>query len=76
MSLKDIRNGPGWNIWIVGILLEIISIVLISGHGVNLIAGYNTSSRVPGLRCYLVKSIILFQILLAETELPYLLTDF
>lgn len=29
----------------VGILFAIISIILISGHGANLIAGYNTASR-------------------------------
>lgn len=45
MTLKEISNGPNWIIWIVGILFAIISIVLISGHGANLIAGYNTSSR-------------------------------
>ena len=38
MTLKDISNGPDWLIWVVGILLAIISIVLISGHGANLIA--------------------------------------
>ena len=45
MTLKDTVNGPDWVIWIVGILFAIISIILISGHGVNLIAGYNTASR-------------------------------
>ena len=45
MTLKDISNGPDWIIWIVGILLAIISFILISGHGANLIAGYNTASR-------------------------------
>ncbi len=45
MTLKDISNGPDWIIWIVGILFAIISAVLISGHGENLIAGYNTASR-------------------------------
>ena len=45
MTLKDISTGPDWIIWIVGILFAIISIILISGHGANLIAGYNTASR-------------------------------
>ena len=45
MTLKDISNGPDWIIWIVGILFAIISAVLISGHGENLIAGYNTAGR-------------------------------
>ena len=45
MTLKDISNGPDWIIWIFGILFAIISAVLISGHGENLIAGYNTAGR-------------------------------
>ena len=45
MTLKDIINGPNWIIWIAGILLAIISIILISGHGANFVAGYNTASR-------------------------------
>ena len=45
MTLKDTSNGPAWIIWIVGILFAIISIILISGRGANLIAGYNTASR-------------------------------
>lgn len=45
MTLIDISNGPAWIIWIEGILFAIISIILISGHGANLIAGYNTASR-------------------------------
>ena len=45
MTLKDVSNGPDWVIWIVGILFAIVSIVLISGHGANLIAGYNTASK-------------------------------
>lgn len=45
MTLKDIINGPDWIIWIAGILLAIISIILISGHGANFVAGYNTASR-------------------------------
>ncbi len=39
MTLKDTSNGPAWIIWIVGILFAIISIILISGRGANLIAG-------------------------------------
>lgn len=44
MKLKDISNGPGWIIWGVFIILVILSVVLLSGHGANLIAGYNTLS--------------------------------
>lgn len=45
MTLKDISNGPSWIMWVAGILLAILSIVLISGHGANLIAGINTASK-------------------------------
>jgi len=45
MTLKDISNGPSWIMWVAGILLAILSIVLISGHGANLIAGFNTASK-------------------------------
>lgn len=45
MTLKDISNGPDWVLWVVFGFLLIISIVLISGHGENLIAGYNTASK-------------------------------
>lgn len=43
MTLKDTFSGPVWIIWIVGALFAIVSIVLLSGHGANLIAGYNTA---------------------------------
>ena len=45
MTLKDISNGPDWILWVIDVLLAMISIILISGHGENLIAGYNTASR-------------------------------
>lgn len=45
MTLKDISNGPNSIAWAVFALLAIISIVLLSGHGANLIAGYNTASE-------------------------------
>lgn len=45
MTLKDISSGPGWVIWVVGIVLAIFSIILLTGHGANLIAGYNTASK-------------------------------
>lgn len=45
MTLKDISNGPDWVLWVVFWLFLTISIVLISGHGENLIAGYNTASK-------------------------------
>ena len=46
MTLKDISNGPATAIlWIVFSLLLVISIILLSGHGSILIAGYNTASK-------------------------------
>ena len=82
MTLKDISNGPDWLIWAVGILLAIISIVLISGHGANLIAGYNTASeeekdkydtkklcRVVGIGMALI-TIMIFIMALWEAVLP------
>ena len=45
MTLKDVSSGPGWVIWVVGIVLAIFSIILLTGHGANLIAGYNTASK-------------------------------
>lgn len=45
MTLKDIHKGPDWVLWAVVVIFAVISIVLLSGHGANLIAGYNTSSE-------------------------------
>ena len=45
MTLKDVSNGPAWIIWLVFALFAVISIVLLTGHGANMIAGYNTASR-------------------------------
>lgn len=45
MTLKDISNGTEWVIWVVFSIFAVISIVLLSGHGSNLIAGYNTASK-------------------------------
>lgn len=45
MTLKDISNGPAWVIWIVFLILALLSLVLLTGHGANLIAGYNTASK-------------------------------
>lgn len=43
MNLSDIMNGPDWILWVIIIAFAVISIVLISGHGSLLIAGYNTA---------------------------------
>lgn len=45
MTLKDKINGPEWNIWVVFAVFLIISIVLLTGRGANLVAGYNTASK-------------------------------
>lgn len=45
MTLQDISNGPNWIMWVVVVIFIIITIILLSGHGVNLIAGYNTASE-------------------------------
>ena len=38
-------NSPPAVLWIVVALFAILSAVLLSGHGANLIAGYNTASE-------------------------------
>lgn len=45
MKLADKLNGPDWIIWIVFAAFSALTIVLISGHGSWLIAGYNTASK-------------------------------
>ena len=45
MKLADLSTGPDWIVWIVFIILSILSVVLSSGHGSWLIAGYNTASQ-------------------------------
>ena len=45
MTLKDISNGPDWIMWVVFVILALMSIVLFTGRGAGLIAGYNTASK-------------------------------
>ena len=45
MKLIDTMNGPVWVVWAVGVLCAAISLLLLSGHGSWLIAGYNTASE-------------------------------
>lgn len=45
MTLSDISHGSDLILWITFALFAIISIVLLSGHGSGLIAGYNTASK-------------------------------
>ena len=43
-TVADHQTGPDWVAYLVIGILAILSVVLPSGHGVNLIAGYNTAS--------------------------------
>lgn len=45
MTMADTMNGPDWVLWVVTVLLLLMSIVLISGHGAGLIAGYNDITK-------------------------------
>lgn len=45
MTVADTAHGPDWILWVIIVLLAVISIILISGHGSGLIAGYNTASK-------------------------------
>ena len=45
MTLKDVSSGPEWIMWAVFVILAIISIIFLTGHGSGLIAGYNTASK-------------------------------
>ena len=82
MTLKDISSGPEWLVWVVFCIFLIISIVLISGHGENMIAGYNDASeevkskyntrklcRVVGTGMAVIAAMILVMAI-GETTLP------
>ena len=45
MTLKDISNAPDWIMWVAFVILALMSIVLLTGRGAGLIAGYNTASK-------------------------------
>ena len=45
MKLSDMSHGPKWILWVLLLVLAIISIVLISGHGSWLVSGYNTAPK-------------------------------
>ena len=45
MTMKHLVTGPDWIVWAVFVILVTISAILLSGHGANLIAGYNTASK-------------------------------
>ena len=82
MKLKDISHGPHWITWFVFAVLLTLSIVLLSGHGANLIAGYNTSSeeekrkydekklcKIAGIGLLVISVLILIMIIF-ESVLP------
>lgn len=50
MTLADYINGPDWIIWVFFCVLVLLSIILLSGHGSILIAGYNTASKEDKLK--------------------------
>lgn len=45
MKLSDLSTGPGWVPYVVFAVVGVIAVVLLSGHGSWLIAGYNTASK-------------------------------
>lgn len=45
MTMKDISNGPTWIGFVIAVILIIISLILLSGHGSWFISGYNTASK-------------------------------
>ena len=45
MQLADLSNGPDQIVWAVFIVITILSVVLISGHGSGLVSGYNMATK-------------------------------
>lgn len=45
LTVKDTIHGPAWMIWVLAVIFGIISIVMLTGHGAGLIAGYNTATE-------------------------------
>ncbi len=82
MLVKDLSNGPDWVMWVAFGVFLLLAIIFLSGHGANLIAGYNTSSkkekskydekklcRVAGFGM-LVITILIFILAVGEEVLP------
>lgn len=82
MTLYDTMNGPLWLIWVVFAIFAIFSMILLTGHGANLIAGYNTASeeekakfdkkklcRVIGMGMLII-AVCIFVIAIAASVLP------
>ena len=83
-TLSDLNtgNGPEWLGWVIIGIFALYSIVALTGHGANLIAGYNTStdeekkkydkkklSRTAGAG-FAVLTVILFVMLMWEAVIP------
>ena len=45
LKLVDISIGPDWIIWAAFVILLVISVILLSGHGSWFISGYNTALK-------------------------------
>lgn len=45
MTLRDISNGPDWIGWVVSALFLVVALVLLSGRGSWMLAGYNTAPK-------------------------------
>ena len=45
MKLADLSHGPDWVIWVAFVIILILSILLLSGHGSGLISGYHVASK-------------------------------
>jgi len=43
--MKNLNTGPDWIVWIVFAIFVILGVILLSGHGANLISGYNTATK-------------------------------
>lgn len=84
MKLADLSTGPDWIAWILFIIFAVLSIVLISGHGSWLIAGYNTASkkekekynekklcRIMGIGMFVIAILILIMVLLGSVLPAY-----
>lgn len=45
MKMADLSTGPDWIVYIGFVILAVLSIVLISGHGSWFISGYNMATK-------------------------------
>lgn len=82
MTIRDTMNGPEWILWVICAVMVLFSLLLLSGRGSFLIAGYNTASpeekarydekklcRIVG-SCLLVIALLLFVMGFFADRLP------